>query len=61
MPFSVRRFWQGPGGGIEPAEAELGGFAKRRWGEALQNEVAGLPVGEPDALRIEGVEAVGVG
>ena len=61
MPSSVSRFCGGAGGGIEPAEAELGGFVKRGRGEALQNEVAGLPVGEPEALRVGGVEAVGVG
>ena len=51
----------GAGGGIEPAQAKLGGFVQCGRGEALQNEVAGLPVGEPEALRVGGVEAVGVG
>jgi hypothetical protein len=27
----------------------------------LQNQVAGLPVGEPDGLRVRGVETVSVG
>ena len=49
------------GGGVEPAQAKLGGLVQRGRGEVLQDEVAGLPVREPDALRVGGVEAVGVG
>ena len=49
------------GSRIEPAQAKLGGLIQRGWGKVLQNEVAGLPVGEPEALRVGGVEAVGVG
>ena len=49
------------GGGIEPAQAELGGLVQCGRGEALQNEVTWLPVGKPDTLRVGRVKAVGIG